>query len=183
LSKLLKQDRAYIINFGHLKLGKHEYSFEVDHHFFDEYTYSLVKQGRIKVNLELDKEKETLLVLDFKFAGEIEVKCDRCLDKFEYPIENTARILVKLTDKKEDPEADELIYLPMDAWEINLKPLIYEFINLELPLKRLCSLIDKECNPEVITYLKKQEEEENAGEPDPRWKGLEELKEKKNESK
>jgi uncharacterized metal-binding protein YceD (DUF177 family) len=137
-----------------------------------------VKNGDVSVKLILDKEKETLLVLDFSFKGEIEVECDRCMDMFNYPVSNSARILVKLTDKEEDSEDDELIYLPIDTWEMDVKPMIYEFINLQMPLRRVCSLVNKECNPEVIAYLQNQEDEKK--EIDPRWAGLEGLKEDEN---
>lgn len=172
----MKSNREYIINFGNLKLGKHEYEFHVDDSFFKEYEYSLVTGADVNVNLTLDKETETLLVFEFKFKGSIDVQCDRCLDAFQYPVENASRILVKLTDKEDESGDEELIFLPLDEYEIDIRPFIYEFINLELPLRRVCSLAGKECNPEMLAYLSKEEKENSKGlEGDPRWEELKNL--------
>lgn len=176
----MKTDKEYIINFGNLKIGSHHYDFHVEQSFFSEYDYSLVQEADIQVHLELEKEKETLLVLTFSYKGGIAVDCDRCLDTFIYPVNSNNKIIVKLTEKEIESGDEHLIYLPLDEWKIDLKPLIYEFINLELPLKKVCSQAGKKCNPEMLLTLER-DGKENKEEIDPRWENLRSITSDENE--
>jgi len=60
----LKSLQQYSIPFTGLKLGVHNFEFEVNDAFFGEFEYSLVKSGSLKVELELDKQ-ETMMFLHF----------------------------------------------------------------------------------------------------------------------
>jgi uncharacterized metal-binding protein YceD (DUF177 family) len=173
----LKALREYIINFGNLKLGKHEFEFDIDEKFFSEFEYSLVKSGQLKVILTLEKQTETFFTLYFDLNGFIDLECDRCLDTFQFPVSSHHRILVKL-DAKESGSNDELVFLGPEDYQIDVSPYIYEFINLSLPLRRVCEEVGKKCNPEMLAYLhkvndKKEDEDEIA---DPRWKALKNIK-------
>jgi uncharacterized protein len=172
----LKTLREFIINFGNLKFGKHRYDFEVSDEFFSHFEYSLVKQGKIDVILVIEKQTENLLVFDFHFEGSINLVCDRCLDEYDYPMEKDERLIVKL-ELKEQESTDEILFLPVESYEIDTSPLIYEYINLALPLKSSCELIDKACNEDMITKLQKLNIQHKEGKDiDPRWEGLKNLK-------
>jgi uncharacterized metal-binding protein YceD (DUF177 family) len=175
----LKKLREYVINFGNLKPGTHDYSFSVNEDFFSEFEYSLVKKGEIEVQLVLEKQKETLLILNFELKGYIVLECDRCLDEYEYPIDSKHRILVKL-DTKETESEDDLIFLPIDAYELDVRPLIYEFINLSLPLKKTCEEVGKTCNPKMLDYLDHINDKGDSDSIDPRWEELKRIKDKNN---
>ena len=172
----MKALREYIINFGNLKVGSHEYDFDVDDKFFEAFEYSLVKSGNVKVKIVLEKQRETFFTLNFILEGHIDLECDRCLDIFPYPVESKHRILVKL-DGKETESNDELIFLAPDIYEINVSSIIYEFINLSLPLRHVCESVDKDCNPVMLEKLKQWSREEETEEvKDPRWEALKNLK-------
>ena len=172
----MKQIRDYIINFGKLKPGKHEFEFTIGEDFYKEFEYSLVKKGNVNLHVTLDKQKETLLVFDFEFDGYIKLECDRCLDEFDYPVHSKKRLYVKLEDEhNEKDDDDELTFLVADAYEIDLSRYIYEFINLELPLHKTCDLGGKECNPAMLNALGHVNDNEKEKEPDPRWADLKKI--------
>lgn len=177
----MKALREYLINFGNLKHGKHDFHFTVDSTFFAEFEYSLVKTGKVEVDLDLEKQNESLLVLNFSYSGAIDITCDRCLDEFSMPVKGTQRILVKLDSKQQESDDDEIIFLSPDAYELDASPFIYEYINLSLPLKKVCQAAGKECNPNMISYIDHvNDHPEEAQLPDPRWEGLKNLKQNKN---
>ena len=170
----MKNLGEYIINFGHLKSGKHEYDFEVDEGFFQNFEYSLVKSGKLHLHLLLDKVRENFFTLYFDIQGDINVECDRCLDIFSLPVSFRKEMHVKLENQEDLNENDELIFLKADAYELDISPFVYDFINLSLPLKRVCSVVEKECNPEMVNYLRREEDHQNQ-ETDPRWAELKKL--------
>ena len=73
--KALKQ---FSIPFTGLKLGKHQFDFEIDKSFFDAFEHSLVKDGALKATVELDKQ-ETMLILGFHVEGTIKLNCYKSL--------------------------------------------------------------------------------------------------------
>lgn len=169
--------REYIINFGNLKIGKHEYDWTIDEDFFKEFEYSLVKKGRLDVHLTLEKQKETLLILNFTIKGTIELECDRCLDEFDYPVDSANRLLVKLSDKEEGSEDDdELIFLGAEDYQLDVSPYIYEYINIALPLRHVCEEVNKECNQKMIAQLNQVNRHEEDDNTDPRWDQLKNIK-------
>lgn len=173
----MKGLRDYIINFGKLKLGKHEFEFTIDDEFYSHFEYSLVKKGKVNLVLTVDKQKETLIILNFAFKGYIQLECDRCLDEFEYPVDSEKKLYIKL-DGEVNENDDELIELEPDAYEVDLSTYIYEFINLELPLHKSCDQGGKACNPKMMEYLGHvNDEEENI---DPRWASLKDIKDEEN---
>ena len=66
----LKPLKQFSIPFTGLKIGKHQFDFEIDNAFFDAFEYSRVKKGSLKVDVELDKQ-ETMLILQIHIAGTI----------------------------------------------------------------------------------------------------------------
>ena len=58
----MKSLQQYSIPFTGLKPGIHQFEFGVDDSFFKEFEYSLVKSGKLKVDLDLEKQ-ETMMIL------------------------------------------------------------------------------------------------------------------------
>jgi uncharacterized protein len=177
----VKALREYIINFGRLKPGKHEFEFTIDEEFYKHFEYSLVKTGKVNLLLTIEKQSESLLIVNFAFKGYIDLECDRCLDEFKYPVDSEKKLFIKL-DQDVNENDDELIMLEPDSYELDISPYIYEFINLELPLHKSCDQGRKDCNPEMLKYLghvnDKEEKEEDI---DPRWADLKKIKDENEE--
>lgn len=175
----MKSLREYLIQFTGLKLGKHQFEFEIDEKFFQEFEYSLVKNGKLKVDLELDKQ-ETMLILQFHISGEIFVSCDVCLSDFPSPVQIEERQIVKFSnDENLEDDTDEIIVLTKNDHEIDVSGLIYEYINLAVPYINRCEDPGKTtwCDQEMLEKLKDlSREKEEPNNADPRWDALKNIK-------
>ena len=176
--KALKQ---FSIPFTGLKLGKHQFDFEIDKSFFDAFEYSLVKDGALKIDLELDKQ-ETMLILYFHIVGTIKLNCDKCLAEFGQPIEINERQIVKFAEDELESDDLEIIVLNRKESEIDVSEMIYEFINVAIPYINNCEQAGtgQKCDPEMIATLEKlatgSAENEEEKSDDPRWEALKKLK-------
>ena len=176
--KALKQ---FSIPFTGLKLGKHQFDFEIDKSFFDAFEYSLVKDGLLKATLELDRQ-ETMLLLNFHILGTIRLNCDKCLAEFGQPIEIDERQIVKFAEDELESDDLEIIVLNRKESEIDVSEMIYEFINVSVPYINNCEQAgtDQKCDPDMLATLDKlasgnaEKEENNIA--DPRWAALKKLK-------
>ena len=102
----MKSLLQYSIPYTGLKLGVHQFEFEVDDAFFSAFEYSLVKSGKLKVDLDLEKQ-ETMMILHFRISGEMMLGCDVCLADYPYQVEIDERQIAKFTgnvDLGEDTE-------------------------------------------------------------------------------
>ena len=172
----LKSLRNYSIPFTGLKLGKHQFEYEVNDAFFDEFEYSLVKKANLKCLVELEKQ-ETMLILTFGINGTIDTSCARCLAQYPQQVDIHEQQIAKFSE--EDMDADEeIIILTKNDHEIDISGLIYEYINVALPFITVC---DDEgntpyCDKEMLDSLNKLSANNNNNEADPRWDALKNIK-------
>ena len=173
----LKSLRNYSIPFTGLKLGKHQFEYDVNDAFLNEFEYSLVKKADLKCRVELEKQ-ETMLILTFDIAGTINANCDRCLAQYPQQVDIHEQAIAKFSEEAVD-EDEEIITLTKNDHEINIAGLIYEYINVALPFITVC---DNEgntpyCDKEMLDKLNKltanNEQNEQA---DPRWDALKNIK-------
>jgi uncharacterized metal-binding protein YceD (DUF177 family) len=175
----LKHLDQYIIHFGGLKDGIHNYQFEVDDRFFGEFELSEVRAGKFKINVLLDK-KPRLMVLKFEIDGIADLICDRCLDVLHLPVSFTGDLYVKYGQETLE-RIDEILVLSYSENEINISQFIYESINLSIPLKRIHPDDENgnpKCNNDMLKIISKMsvtEEHKNNKDFDPRWKELQKL--------
>lgn len=174
----MKPLKQFSIPFTGLKIGKHLFDFEVNNSFFDAFEYSLVKTGDLKVELELDKQ-ETMMILNFKISGNINLACDTCLSDFSTPLDITEKQIVKFAEDDLESDDLEIIMLNKKESEIDVSELIYEYITVAVPYVVNCDNVGQTpyCDLEMLAKLEsfsaKTKESENA---DPRWDALKKLK-------
>jgi uncharacterized metal-binding protein YceD (DUF177 family) len=168
--------------FTGLKIGKHQFDFDINGAFFNEFEYSLVKDGKLKVELELDKQ-ETMLILYFVIKGEIFSNCDFCLSDFPTQVNVKERQIIKFSDDENlEDNTDEIIVLNKNVHEVDVSQLIYEYINLAVPLFNRCEEVGKTewCDQVVIEKLNSLstgvKQEEQKTDADPRWEALKNIK-------
>lgn len=179
----MKNLREYQIPYVGLRIGVHQFEYQIDSRFFKHFEDSPISDCNVKVRLEFEKG-ETLFSLSFFIDGTVNVACDTCLEAFDKEIFGDFKCLVKFSDElsKGSNDDDEIIYISRDAAHIDVSHLIYEYICLCLPMQLLgCKEpgTDPRCNQEVIKRLKKDVSKE-SGEMDPRWEQLNKLKFDKN---
>jgi len=176
ICNILSALKIYIIQFGGLSIGNHNFEFYVDEKFFENFEYSEIKKGKVNVDILLEKH-ETMLILNFSIKGNVNIICDRCSDSFDIPISTNQQLIVKFGDKDFE-ETDEILIIPFSEHKIDLSQLIYEYINLSLPIKRVHP-DDKQgnstCNPEIIKIIESVSKNEST---DHRWDALKKLKTK-----
>jgi uncharacterized metal-binding protein YceD (DUF177 family) len=165
----------YSIAFKGLSQGKHIFDYEIDDKFFAEYGGGVVDEGKVNVRITLEKQS-SLMILWFDVSGTVRVQCDRCLEMYDQPIKGLERIFVKFGEK-DYVEGDEVIWVSVNDYQLNVAQLIYEFIGLALPIKRVHP--DDEngrstCDPDMIEKLDKYIIRE-GGENSSVWNDLKKL--------
>ncbi len=172
--------REYDIAFVGLKPGEHEFLFDVDDKFFSKYEQQDFSRVKAQVKMTLDK-KTGFILLKFDVGGSLEVVCDRCGNNLPMQLWDEFKIVVKLVENPEEmnmqEEDPDVYYIGRTESHLHVEDWLYEFINLSLPMTRMCSEIEiggPHCNKVVLEQLKKmQPEEHNANSI---WKGLEQFK-------
>lgn len=165
-----------VIQFRGLDVGIHEFEFKVKDSFFEAFNYSELEKGDIDVNLSMEKQ-ETMLVLNFSLKGSVMVLCDRCLDEFSFDLHKSEQLIVQFGESYQEL-SDEIVVIPENAYEIDIAPYIYEYINLSLPIQKFHpndSDGNSLCKEEITDLLNDLSGETTM---DPRWEELKKLKDK-----
>lgn len=170
--------KEYLIPFAGLKVGKHQFDYQLDNTFFEHFDYDEFNDASIKVVVVLEK-KSTMLELDFKHKGTVNVPCDVSGEEFDMPIKGKLKLLIKFGEEFND-ENEELLILPHGEFEVNVAQYIYESIVVSLPLRRIHPGIKDGSLSEVIEKLNslapgENKLEEHKGDIDPRWEDLKKL--------
>ena len=170
----MEKENEFLIPVSGLALGVHEFTFDINDDFFADMDYSEVKQGKVRVELEVLRE-ELMMTLSFHVKGQVRVPCDRCADEFDIPIQSEQVFYIKL-GAEEVEESDDVAVVPAEEHAYDVRSLIYEYIILSIPMHRVHP--EGECNPQVLALLSHDEEpsEEKEVETDPRWAALKNVK-------
>ena len=173
MTKLERYLKQFVIQFSGLKTGIHEFEFEIVDLFFDQFSIEDVNGGDIHVGFSLNK-KENMMELNFELTGTINTTCDRCLDPLEIDIVTDNQVMVKFSDAASEAN-DELIVLGQEAYQLDIAPLIYEFITVQFPLRKVHE--EKDCNQDVIDMLHTEvEDTEENNDTSNMWDELKKLK-------
>ena len=169
--------RNYDVSFSGLKNGKHEFKFEIDKTFFQLFdTEQEFTNPKIEVNILLEKHT-TFLEFEIKVHGTVELICDITNEEFDHPIENQIKVLVKFGEEYDDSEED-VITIPAGDHAFNAAQLIYENVQLSIPMKKLSPNVSDEDLELLDQFSPKdiEETEEEEHESDPRWDALKKLR-------
>lgn len=173
--------KDYSIDIFGLKNSKYNYQFYFDNKFFELFENSPIEKGKGSVELTLHKSY-TFIKLDFYINGNIELICDRSLDKFLFPLDLENSMILKFGEENKEL-TDEIEMIPWESQSINVAQFIYEFIGLAVPMKKLHPRYEKEdeWHGDMIftTRDENQEEKKEKTEIDPRWNVLKDLKNKR----
>ena len=173
----MKKTKEYLIPFVGLKLGKHQFAFEIKNDFLKSLDCEEFNDCNISLNLTLDK-KSTLMELEFSFSGTVNVPCDLTMEDFDLPIKGENKLLVKFGDEYNDDD-DQILILPHSAFEMDIKQYAYEIIVLSVPFKRIHPGVkDGTLKSEILDKLKElspKKEKAKDQETDPMWDKLKKL--------
>lgn len=173
--------RNYNIAFVGLKPGIHEFEYEINDKFFTEYQEQDFRNCVAHIKLTLDR-KQSFMLLKFEVGGKIEVTCDRCGNGLPLDLWDEFNIVVKMVDEpelmNEQEEDPDVYYISKGESHLHLSDWIYEFINLSIPMQRMCGpdqIGGPSCNKEVLAMLAKLGEDHKMA-ANPLWKGLEKFR-------
>ncbi len=141
------------IGIRNLATGEHQFDFKLDGSFFESYESDLISDADLDVKATVTKGSGHMGML-LEIDGNVTVKCDRCLADLVIPvsIESPFTIVFSSYSEDADEESDEVIVMDGGATEIELSQMIYDYVNLALPLKKVHE--EGECDPEMMEKLK-----------------------------
>ncbi|ERM84579.1 hypothetical protein P872_24485 [Rhodonellum psychrophilum GCM71 = DSM 17998] len=185
--------KAYDIDLIKLKEGKHDFTFEVKDDFFGHFDPNdFVSQGNLSAKIQINKQS-SLIEAYFEIKGTVKLTCDRSLEEFDFPLSTVEKVIYKYGPEEQELSED-LFMIPQDTQSINVAQLIYEFILLALPAKKIHPDYLEEMDDEDfegdgdLVYISDRKSDdadeitEASEEPkedlDPRWEVLKKLKKK-----
>ena len=172
----MKSSEKYNISFGGLSKGIHEFVFEINDEFFEEFEHSIVQKAKAEILVTLEK-KDDMLLLDFTIRGVTTLACDRCREELNVEVEGFNELLVKFGDNKEE-ETEDVIVLPVKAHQLDVSQFIYEYVTMLIPLRNIHpedAAGNSLCNPEALKEIEKYIAHEEQKPVDPRWEALKKI--------
>lgn len=171
----------YRIQHKGLKNGVHQYSFDIEDSFFALFEASQVKNGKVKLDLTLDK-KDNMIELSFDLKGTFAGTCDRCTAAIDVPFDGMDQVIIKFVAEPEG-DTDEVIFRDVKDTHLDITELVYEIIHVHLPINALrdCDAEDYiHCDHDVLDVLDRVDEDDKADDDDqpenPLWQGLKDIK-------
>ena len=172
--------REFEIAFVGLKPGLHEFRYEIDDRFFEEFGPQDFKNCKGQIKLQLEKNSG-FMRLKFEVGGTVQAVCDRCGNDLPLELWDEFEILVKMTDEPEkmndEEENPDVYYIARTESHLYIKNWIYEFINLSIPMHKMCADAEiggPQCNKEVLARLQKLNP--GANENKSIWKDLDKFR-------
>jgi uncharacterized protein len=165
--------KAFSIDIVGLANKVHDFDFQINQLFFDHYGKELIEKGDLKAKVQLDK-RETMIEARFNINGSIHLICDRSLDPYEQVL-NIDKMVVFKYGHQEVELSDEIVLITRETPQIDLGQFIYEFIALEVPMKKLHPRFQNENTEDEFIY-RSETEDKSENTTDPRWDALKKLK-------
>jgi uncharacterized protein len=136
-----------IINISNLKEGQHSFIFTVTGEELDLTEFEFLND--IKVSIDLYKTHNQV-DLRIHLDSVVKLPCDRCLEDFEFTINNDFELIFKSSyDKNEinedDDELNDFKVIPADMHNIDLNKDLRDYVLLSFPLKRVPEDVDDIC--------------------------------------
>ena len=188
--------RNFDIDIIKLKDGKHIFTFDVKADFFKHFEAEEWLNGADLSAEVLINKTVSVIEADFKIKGTVRLTCDRSLEEFDHLLETEAKVIYKYGPLEQEISED-VFMITRDTPSVNVAQLIYEFILLAIPAKKIHPDYREEMDEEdfegegSLVYLSDGADEdealENEGEieeesdikpVDPRWEILNKLKKK-----
>lgn len=174
----MKQLNEFLIPFIGLKLGKHQFDFQISNSFFEDFDFDDFAEASIKVNVILEK-KSTFMELTLKHQGTVNVPCDVTGEPFDLPVKGKIKVVVQFGEQFNN-DNEELLILPYGEHQIDIRQYIYEMIVLSVPAKKIHPGVkDGTLNSPALDKLNELRVQDDKSkieeETDPRWDKLKKL--------
>jgi len=165
----------YSVNILGLSQKTHSFDFKIGDAFFKIYGTEVVSSGQFLANVVLDK-RETLIEAIFEIEGKAGLVCDRSLDPFDHVMKINRKMIFKYGDATEEV-SDEITIIPRDLQWLDVGQYIYEYIVLDVPIKKIHPRYQNENEEDEYEDGKLiYQSEKSEDSIDPRWEVLKKLK-------
>ncbi len=158
----------YSVHIQGLSYTVHHFHYDLGDAFFKRFGEGILSQGVFQADVALNK-RETFIEATFQIQGTARLVCDRSLDEYDQPMTINRKVLFKFGDENKEISEDVLM-IPRNTDTLKLGQYLFEFIGLEVPMKKLHPRFQNEEESEGIVYT-------SGSEPggDPRWDVLKKL--------
>ncbi|MFD3394701.1 DUF177 domain-containing protein [Aquirufa sp. OSTEICH-129V] len=180
----MKVLEAYQIPIISLEDKAYQYTFSGDDSFFAAFEQDWVEKGTFNVTVDLMKSA-LMIQVQLQITGSLELTCDRSLERFDSPIAVNEKLIFKYSDHNEDM-GDNLFLLDRKEPKLDLSQDIFDFIALEVPMKKLhpkflAEGADTETDEFIYTTDRADASPSQSAEEAtaPRWAALQKLKDLK----
>jgi uncharacterized metal-binding protein YceD (DUF177 family) len=175
----MAKKETYTIPHIGLKKEVHTLEYQLGKEFFLKYENELMSNAEVNVKVLFDKTS-TPYILDFSVKGILQADCDKCATSIPIHFDGDFRVYVKFVADEEVLQDDnlEILFIHPDEPEIELESYLYDFVNLSVPYSRTCGVPGNTplCDQIVLALLNQLREPEDITTTDPRWEGLNKLK-------
>jgi len=168
--------KRFIIDIYRMRNQLHQFDYEIDESFFGNFEQDLVRKGKLSASVDLEKNN-SFIHMAIGLQGTVELTCDRSLERFQYPIEETCKVVFKYGDEECEIDHD-VVMITRDTQQIDVGQYIFEFISLAVPMKKLHPRYSDDEEYGSLVYSSENITEEQIVEFDPRWDKLKRLKKK-----
>ncbi|MEN8815959.1 MAG: DUF177 domain-containing protein [Nonlabens sp.] len=171
--------KAFILSFAGLKQGKHQFKYEIDNAFFENFGFDEFNSSSITIDAQLDK-RNTIMDLFLTATGSVNVNCDVTNEPFDLDIDTSMDLVIKFGEAFND-DNEELLILSHGDYEFNISQYVYEMLVLSIPHKLVHPGVeDGSLESDVLDKLNElsvsSPEDNKSEEIDPRWEALKKLK-------
>lgn len=178
----MRGNKVFNIDIYGLKIGGHDYQFEYDDGLFGRVENSIISKGKGACEILLEKS-ETMITLKFHIKGTVQLICDRSSEAFDYGIDLSEQLILKYGEEF-DKVNEEVWVIPSNFQTINVEEIIYEYIGVAIPMKKLHPKFGEDDSEGVeLVYSSADESSDDESEEttnDPRWDILKKLKNSEN---
>ena len=168
--------KSFEINLARLENGTHDFQFELVPDFFGTFENNLVEEGFGKASLVMDKS-ESMMALNFTIEVDVLMICDVSLESYRESLTCQKKRIVKFGLTSEEL-SDEISTIDMGMQILNVSGYIYEFVSLEIPMKKVHPTIRDQERADLVykdkVHSLNDQEQENT--IDPRWEELKKIK-------
>jgi uncharacterized protein len=152
-----------------LKGEQSKIDYAIDRTFFDKFENAPIAKCNFTLTISLIKVNDTIDII-ITGSGRYDTVCDRCTADIKLPIDFEETYFVKITDEPGDDI--ELIYLSEKEDMLDLAPIVFEAIVLNMPIINTYDCEDDEplpCDEETLNRLEELDEEDDSESP---WDAL-----------
>lgn len=166
--------KVFIIPVKGIKIGIHEFDFELDKSFFKAINPEIEIDALLQVHVSFDK-RPTMYILDMSVKGVLYDACDRCLEKISIPVSAEHQLFIKQGIGEEDAD---IVYVELFQDVINIATYLYEYAILSFPMTKIidCDEMDKPpCNFELLDKWEEDNSEDDEPQGGSIWDELNKL--------